>query len=61
VAETKAKAEAATAKTAAATADEARVLERQIMEAQRDVAKKFEERKLPQDDPFGFKAYNKGE
>ena len=60
-AECKAKVEVESAKNIAATADEARTLEREIMEEREKVRQAFSERVLPDDDPFGFKAWNRGE
>jgi hypothetical protein len=59
--EAKAKVEVASARNVAATADEARTVERKIMEERQQIEKVFKDRKLPDDDPFGFKAWNRGE
>jgi len=46
---------------AAASADEARVVEREIIEEQRKVEKAFREKEYTDTDPFGFEAFNRGE
>lgn len=60
-AECKAKVEVESMKNVAATADEARTLERKIMEEREKVRAAFADRVLPDDDLFGFKAFNRGE
>jgi hypothetical protein len=56
-----ARAERDRARIAAGTADEAKSVEREIMEEQIRLEKTFKERQLPEDDLFGIKAFNRGE
>lgn len=56
----KANREADAAKIVATSAEEAKNVEVSILEKQREVSKIFKERQLPDDDPFGFRAFNKG-
>lgn len=60
-AECKAKVEVESARAVAATADEARTVEHEIMVEREKVRQAFAERVLPDNDPFGFKAWNRGE
>lgn len=57
----KAKAERDRAVIAAGTAEEAKSLELEIMQEQIRLERVFKARELPDDDLFGFKAFNRGE
>jgi len=56
-----ARVQAREAKNVAVTADEARVLEREIMEGRAEIDAKVNGRKPSKEDPFGYKAWNRGE